>query len=93
MPNLDITQFVVLGAIIVGVNELLVRLRAKDFWAVATIIAAAIIGAIFGAIHYYPTLDVPSGIAVGFGAVGALKTFSTFGNKSVPTTNTDMVAK
>lgn len=93
MPNLDITQFAVLAAIIVGVNELLVRLRAKDLWAVATIVAAALIGLLFGAIHYYPTLDWASGLAVGFGAVGFLKTLSTFGNKSTPAPNADLVTK
>lgn len=93
MQSLDVSQFVVLGAIIVGVNELLVRLRAKDLWAVATIVAAALIGAIFGAVHYYSNLDVASGLAVGFGAVGALKTLSTFGNKSTPMANSDVVVK
>lgn len=81
---MDVSQYVLLGAIIVGVTELLNRLRARDFWVVATIVTAAVVGALFGALHYYPDLDVVEGIAAGFGAAGALKTVSMLGQKSTP---------
>lgn len=84
MLNLDITQFVVLGAVLVGANEIILRARAKDWWVVATIVIGAVIGAIFGAIHFYPGVDVPTGIAIALGASGVIKTLSSFGNKSTP---------
>jgi hypothetical protein len=70
MEILDLAQFAVLGAIIAGVNELIKRLRAADWWAATTIITAALIGAIFGAAGYYPDVDAAEGLALGFGAVG-----------------------
>lgn len=81
---MDFTQYVLLAAIIVGVTELINRLRARDYWVAATIVCAAIIGGIFGLLHYYPGLDLVKGIAAGFGASGALKAVGTFGNKSTP---------
>lgn len=80
---MDFTQYVLLGAVIAGSNELLVRLRARDYWVVATIVTAAAIGAGFGAAHYMG-LDIVEGIAAGLGTSGAIKTLSAFGNKSTP---------
>lgn len=81
---MDVTQYVLLGAVIAGVTELISRLRAKDLWVAGTIVVAAIIGGLFGAFHYYPDLDVVEGIAVGFGAAGALTAIGSVGNKSRP---------
>ncbi len=80
---MDLTQLVLLGAVIAGVNEVLVRARAKDFWVVTSILTSALIGAAFG---YFGVegLTVVTGLAAGFGASGAMKTLSTFGNKSTP---------
>lgn len=85
MTNLDPLQFVVLAATIAGVTELISRLRAKDYWVAATILTSAIIGGLFGAFHYYAGLDIPGGIAVGFGASGALSALGIVGNRSTPT--------
>lgn len=81
---MDFTQYVLLGAVIVGVTELINRLRAKDYWVVVTILTAAVIGGLFGYFGYYPDLDTVEGIAAGFGASGALKALSTVTNKSTP---------
>lgn len=81
---LDITQYIVLAAVIVGVTELINRIRASDWWVVVTIVTSVLVGAIFGAIHYYPGVDIVTGIALGFGASGTLKALSVFGNKSTP---------
>lgn len=81
---MDVSQYVLLGAVIVGVTELINRVRGKDWWVVATIVTAGIVGGLFGFFHYYPDLDTVEGISAGFGAAGALKGISSFGNKSVP---------
>lgn len=79
---MDFSQYVLLAAIIAGVTELIHRLRARDFWVAFTIICAAVVGGLFGAFHYYPSLDVVQGIAAGFGASGALTALGSIGNKS-----------
>lgn len=81
---MDIAQYATMAAVIVGVTELISRARAKDWWVVATIITSAAVGGLFGYFAYYPELDVPTGIALGFAASGALKTVSMLGNKSEP---------
>lgn len=88
---MDPTQYVLLGAVIAGVTELISRLRARDAWGSATIVSAAVVGALFGAFHYLG-LDVATGLAAGFGAAGALKTVSKVGQGSSPTPNTVLVA-
>jgi uncharacterized membrane protein HdeD (DUF308 family) len=88
---MDTTSYVLLGAVIAGVTELISRLRARDAWGAVTIFCAAVIGLVFGLFHYYG-LDAASGLAVGFGAVGALKTVSKIGQGSSPTPNTTVVA-
>lgn len=85
MEILDVSQFVVLGAVIAGVTELLNRLRAQDYWVAGTIATAAIIGGIFGAIGYYPNMDAATGIAVGFGVAGAFSAIGMVKGKSTPT--------
>lgn len=68
---MDITQYVLLGAVLVGVNQLIRLLRAKDFWGAVTVIAAALIGALFG-LFGVEGLDVVHGMALAFGTVGTL---------------------
>jgi uncharacterized membrane protein HdeD (DUF308 family) len=82
--SVDPLQFVVLAAVITGVTELINRLRAKDYWVALTIATAAVIGGVFGALHYYANLDIANGIAVGFGASGALSALGAIGKKSTP---------
>lgn len=81
---MDITNYVLLAAVIAGVTELISRLRAKDYWVAVTIATAAVVGGLFGAIGYYPGLDLVGGVVAGFAASGALKAFSMFGQKSTP---------
>ena len=84
---MDFTQYVLLAAVIAGVTELFNRARAKDWWVVATIATAAVIGGVFG---YFELegLTVVTGIAAGFGASGALKLVGSVGNKSTPQPST-----
>lgn len=91
MPDLELSQFVVLAAVIAGVVELITRARAKDFWAAVTIISAALVGGLFGAIDYYPNLDVAQGVAFGFGASGLLTGIGMLGKRSTPTESPDTV--
>lgn len=84
MEIFDPSQFIVLGAVIAGVTELISRLRAADYWVAATIVTAAIIGALFGALHYYPNLDAAEGAAIGFGVSGAFSFAGMFKGKSTP---------
>lgn len=72
LETLDLSQFIVLGAVFAGITELVTRIRAKDYWVVATILTCVAVGAIFGATNYYPNLDAAEGIAYGFGASGAI---------------------
>lgn len=67
---MDFSQYILLTATVIGVVELITRLRAKDYWAVATIVSAAVVGALFGAFHYYPGLDIVKGLNAGVGATG-----------------------
>jgi hydrogenase/urease accessory protein HupE len=82
---MDLSQYVVLGAVLVGVTELLNRARARDWWVVATIVSCVVVGAVCGAFKVFGTPSVETGILVGFAASGALKTVSMLGQKSTPT--------
>jgi uncharacterized membrane protein HdeD (DUF308 family) len=75
MLDLSINHAILL-AVIIGVVELISRVRAKDWWAVATIVSSAIVGAIFGATKYYGDLDIASGIAAGMAASGLVTLIS-----------------
>lgn len=80
---MDLSQYVLLGAVIAGVTELITRLRARDYWVAVTIGISAAIGGVFG---YFNVEGLPSlvhGIAAGFGVSGAMSTLSQLGNKSV----------
>lgn len=84
---MDVSQYVLLAAVIAGVTELLNRLRAKDYWVAATIVTSAAIGALFGAFNV-ESLTVVTGLAAGFGASGALKLVGSVGQKSTPAPST-----
>lgn len=81
---MDITQYVLLAAVIAGVTEFLSRLRAKDYWTATTIACAAVIGLLFGLANV-EGLDAVSGIAAGFGASGGLTALGMVGKRSTPT--------
>jgi uncharacterized membrane protein HdeD (DUF308 family) len=85
---MDFSQFVVLGGVLAGVTELISRLRARDFWVVATIVSCAVVGAIFGYFHWGNVPSVEVGLLAGLFASGAIKTISSFGNKSTPAPST-----
>lgn len=80
--NLDFSQYVLVLAVIAGATELITRARAKDYWVVVTILTAVALGALFGISGYYPDLDVVEGVALGFGASGAISALGA--NRSVP---------
>lgn len=75
------TTYILLGAVITGITELLSRLRAADYWTAVTIGCAAIVGGLFGLGHV-EGLNLISGIAAGFGASGALTGVSLIGQHS-----------
>lgn len=81
---MDITQYVLLAAVIAGVTELINRLRAKDYWVALTISTAAVIGGLFG-VFGVEGLSIITGIAAGFGASGGLTALGIVGKKSMPT--------
>ena len=85
---MDFTQYVLLAAVIAGVTELLNRLRARDFWVVASIATAGIVGGVFGHFGINGLPDIATGLAAGFGASGALKAVSSVGRKSEPQPST-----
>lgn len=80
--NLDPMAYVLLAAVIAGVTEFLNRLRAKDYWVATTIATAAVIGALFGVFNYGGVVDPVNGVALGFGASGALTALGIVGNRS-----------
>lgn len=81
---MDLAQYVLLGMVIAGATELLNRLRARDYWVVATIVTSGLIGALFG-FGGVEGLTPVTGLAAGLGVSGAIKTLSIFGQKSQPT--------
>lgn len=89
--ELDFTQYVLVLAIIAGATELVTRVRAKDYWVAVTILISVGIGALFGALGYYPELDVVEGAALGFGASGAIATIGA--RRSTPSPSKDAVAE
>lgn len=83
--NLSTEQLVLLSLLITGIVELFNRLRAKDYWVVATILTSALVG---GLVAMYYKVDFVSGVAAGLSASGLLKTLSVFGNKTTPAPST-----
>lgn len=79
--TLSAAQAALLLTAVVGANELLVRLRAKDYWTAVTIVSAVVLGALFG-LYYH--VDVVAGAVAGLSAAGTLKGLSMLGKGSNP---------
>lgn len=84
--GLNFSQYALLIATIIGVVELISRIRAKDLWAVVTIVSAGIVGALFGAFHYYPDLDAVEGMVAGISASGVIAAIGF--KRSIPSPTT-----
>jgi hypothetical protein len=80
---MDISQYVLLAAVIAGVTEFLNRLRAKDLWTALTVGTAAGIGALFG-VFGVEGLTLVTGLAAGFGTSGSLSALGIIGKRSTP---------
>jgi len=91
IAGLNALQVGLLLTLVIGVNELLVRLRAKDYWTAVTIGCAAVLGGLLG---LYWHLDFVVGVAAGFSAAGTLKGLSMLrgGSTASPSEDT-FVAK
>ncbi len=87
---MDLSQYVSLGIVLIGANEVLVRLRAKDYWVVTTILTGVVIGALAGALQVFEVPSVEVGVLVALGASGGLKGLSILGNKSTPAPSTPL---
>lgn len=84
---MDVTQYVLLAAVIAGVTELLNRLRAKDYWVAATVATSAVVGGLFG-FFGVEGLNVITGIAAGFGVSGSFSAIGMVRGKSTPAPST-----
>lgn len=80
---MDISQYILLAAVIAGVTEMLNRIRAKDYWTAVTVATAAAIGGVFGAFGV-EGLNLVTGIAAGFGTSGSLSALGIVGKRSTP---------
>lgn len=90
LVQLSPAQLFVLYSIIVGITELINRLRARDLWVAATIVTAALVG---GFVAAYYKLDFLTGVVAGLGASGTIKTLGSIGNKSTPAPSTILEPK
>lgn len=68
-------QYILVTSMVVGVVEMIRRLQLKDYFAVATILAAAVVGALAGALHV-ESLDIATGIVVGLASSGLVTVVS-----------------
>jgi uncharacterized membrane protein HdeD (DUF308 family) len=68
---MDLTQYILLTAVIAGITQLLAHLRARDFWGATTIACAAVTGLVFG-LFGVEGLTAVTGLAAGFGTSGAV---------------------
>ena len=87
---MDLTQYILLAAVIAGITELISRLRARDYWTAVTIATAAVVGAIFGAFGI-EGLDIVTGIAAGFATSGTLSALGIVGKRSTPAPSNALV--
>ena len=93
MPELDLTQYAILVASIIGLVEVITRVRAKDWWAVITLVSAAFVGMLFGLFNYYPGLDAVEGAIAGLSASGVVTAIGFRRSTPAPSTNTLTVDK
>lgn len=84
---MDISQYILLAAVIAGVTEMLNRVRAKDYWTAVTVATAAAIGGVFG-VFGVEGLNLVTGIAAGFGTSGSLSALGIVGKRSTPAPST-----
>lgn len=68
---MDVSTYVLLGTVIVGVNQAVAHLRASDWWGFVTVLLAGLTGLIFGAFGV-EGLTVWTGVAAGFGSAGTV---------------------
>lgn len=61
---------------VVGFVEMLRRLQAKNYFAVLTIVGAAVIGVLLGAFHAPGVVDAWSGLVGGLAASGVVTALS-----------------
>lgn len=80
---MDITQYVLLAAVIAGITEMLNRIRAKDYWVAATVATSALVGGLFG-LFGVEGLNLVTGIAAGFGVSGSFSAIGMVRGKSAP---------
>lgn len=88
---MEFTQYVLLGAVIAGITEIISRLRAKDYWAAGTIAVSALTGLLFG-VFALEGLTAVTGLAAGFGVSGALSAWGMLGKRSTPSPS-DLLVK
>lgn len=81
LVQLSAEQLTLMGLTIVGITELINRLRAKDLWVAVTIVCSAVVGALL-ALYWH--VDPLAGALAGLAASGTLKTLGSVGNKSTP---------
>lgn len=78
-------EYALMGVVIAGVTEMINRARARDWWVVATIASAGIIGALFGWAGLDGLDNAVQGLATGFGTSGFISVAHAFGSaKSTP---------
>lgn len=80
-------EFVLLSSVIIGLTELIKRIRARDLWTVITIVSSALVGVLFG-LFGIEGLNVVNGLVAGLAATGVVTGLGAIGTRSVPTTTT-----
>lgn len=75
---------------VVAATELLRRVKISDWFAVATIVVAAGIGALAGALNAPGVADVWSGIIAGLGASGLVTVASRIGGSPATSANDEV---
>jgi len=84
---MELTQYVLLAAVIAGVTEMINRIRAKDYWVATTVATSALIGALFG-LFGVEGLTLVTGLAAGFGVSGSFSALGIVGKRSTPAPST-----
>lgn len=73
---------ITIPALVAALVELLRRVKAKDYYAVATIIGAGVIGGLVGYLRV-DGVTVEQGVVAGLSASGLITIVQNFGQKSV----------